>query len=198
MGPTGVTIWLTGLSGSGKSTLARALGIRFRTVGVQATILDGEEIRKQFSPGLGFCKQDRDDHIQRIGDLAKQLCRNENPVIVAAISPYRSGRDKNRQEIEKFVEVYCRCPIDVAERRDVKGLYQKARNGEIASFTGIDDPYEEPLSAEVVVDTDVETVDESLEKIWTVLQQLGYAKARTRVADTSNVLARRTPGSGQN
>jgi adenylylsulfate kinase len=170
----GLTVWLTGLSGSGKSTLARALKSRLEHLERSVEVLDGDEVRKNLSLGLGFSKEDRDTNIRRIGYVADLLTRNGVVAIAAVVSPYREGRDFNRKMICKFVEVYCRCPIEVAERRDVKGLYRRARSGEIKSFTGIDDPYEQPLNAEVTVNTDIETVDESLGKIWQTLQNLGY------------------------
>jgi len=171
---TGLTIWLTGLPGSGKSTLARALEARLNELGRNVEVLDGDEIRKSLSLGLGFSKQDRDTNIRRIGVVAGMLTRNGVAAIVAVISPYQEGREFNRKRIGRFVEVYCRCPLEVAEARDVKGNYRKARRGEIQSFTGIDDPYEEPLQAEVIVETDKETVQESFDKIWRTLTCLGY------------------------
>src|SRR5579883_1375332 len=170
----GVTIWFTGLSGSGKTTLSRALTQRMRETGVKVELLDGDEARKRLSKSLGFTKEDRDIHVRRLGYIAELLTRNGIAVIVAAISPYRETRESNRQEIGNFVEVYCRCPLAVAEARDVKGLYKKARSGQITSFTGIDDPYEEPTHSEVVVNTDSETIEESLNKIWEKLKSLGY------------------------
>ena len=172
----GVTVWFTGLSGSGKTTLSHALGERFREVGLRVDVLDGDEIRKKLSLGLGFSKADRDMHVRRLGYLAALLSRNGVVVIVAAISPYREARELNRKEIVNFVEVYCNCPLAVAESRDVKGLYRKARLGEIKGFTGIDDPYEEPLEPEVTVHTDVETVAQSLEKICSALRDLHYLR----------------------
>ena len=172
--PHGVTIWLTGLSGAGKSTLAVALRTRFEKFASQVEILDGEELRKHSSAGLVFTKADRDEHIRRIGETAKRLTENQAVVIVAAISPYREARDEIRRKIAYFVEVYCRCPLEIAEARDTKGLYKRARRGELICFTGIDDPYEEPLQPEVVVDTNKETVSESVHKICSALHRLGY------------------------
>jgi len=163
--PNGLTIWLTGLSGSGKSTLAAALRKRFEKLPSKIEVLDGEELRKHSSAGLGFTKEDRDEHIRRIAETARGLTETGVVVIVAAISPYRAARQEARQQIVNFFEVYCRCPLAVAEARDTKGLYAKARRGELLHFTGIDDPYEEPLHPEVIVDTDKQTVAESVEKI---------------------------------
>jgi adenylyl-sulfate kinase len=162
------------LSGAGKSTLAAALRTRFEKSASQVEILDGEELRKHSSAGLGFAKADRDEHIRRIGETAKRLTENQVVVIVAAISPYRAAREDVRQKISHFVEVYCRCPLEVAESRDTKGLYTKARRGELLCFTGIDDPYEEPLHPDAVVDTNKETVLESVHKICAALHRLGY------------------------
>jgi adenylylsulfate kinase len=170
----GVTVWFTGLSGSGKTTLSRALAQRLREHGLKVEVLDGDEARKKLSRELGFSKADRDTHIRRLGYLAALLTRNGVAVIVAAISPYRETRNLNRQEIGNYVEVYCRCSLSVAESRDVKGMYEKARRGEMKSFTGVNDPYEEPLNPEVLLNTDVETISESLEKIWSTLRDLGY------------------------
>lgn len=168
-----LTIWFTGLSCSGKTTLAQGLRVRLEGVGTIVQVLDGDEVRRRLSPGLGFTKQDRDTNIQRIGQMANVLSQNGITVVVAAVSPYRIARDLVRNEIGRFVEVYCRCPISVAERRDLKGLYMRARRGEITSVAGIDAPYEEPLTPEVVADTDVETIEESLNKIWAKLQEIG-------------------------
>ncbi|HEY2379698.1 MAG TPA: adenylyl-sulfate kinase [Terriglobia bacterium] len=170
----GIAVWFTGLSGSGKTTLSRALGERMREAGLKVEVLDGDEARKRLSKELGFSKEDRDIHIRRLGYLAALLSRHGIVVIVAAISPYREAREMNRQEIGTFVEVYCKCPLDVAESRDIKGLYKRARAGQIKSFTGIDDPYEEPLNPDVLVNTDTETVAQSLEKIYSSLRERGY------------------------
>jgi adenylyl-sulfate kinase len=170
--PNGVTIWLTGLSGSGKSTLAAALLKRFEKSPSRIEVLDGEELRKHSSAGLGFTKEDRDEHIRRIAETARALTETGAVVIVAAISPYRAARQEARQKIVNFIEVYCRCPLAVAEARDTKGLYGRARRGELLHFTGIDDPYEEPLHPEVIVDTDKETVSASVEKILAAIERL--------------------------
>jgi len=137
-------------------------------------ILDGDVVRTNLSKGLGFSKQDRDTNIKRIGFVCKILTRNGVIVLSAAISPYREARDYNRKEIGDFVEVYCRCPLEVCIERDVKGLYKKALAGEIKNYTGIDDPYEEPLFPEVMVDTDKETPEESVRKVIRKLEELGY------------------------
>ncbi len=174
----GFTLWLTGLSGAGKSTLAEHLAPRLRERGVPVEVLDGDEVRTNLSKGLGFSREDRDTNIRRIGYVAKLLSRNGVGVITAAISPYREVRDEVRGTIAAdgagFVEVFVRCPLDELVRRDVKGLYEKALRGEIANFTGVSDPYEEPLHAEVVVDSSAETVEESAARILEELEALGY------------------------
>jgi adenylyl-sulfate kinase len=170
----GFTIWFTGLSGAGKSTLAEALQPALRARGHKVEILDGDVVRTNLSKGLGFSKEDRDTNILRIGFVAHLLSRNGVAVITAAISPYRDIRDQNRGLIGEFVEVYAKCSIEELTRRDVKGLYEKALRGEIQNFTGISDPYEEPLNPEVVVDTEMETVEESLNKILSYLEEQGY------------------------
>lgn len=174
MADRGFTLWFTGLSGAGKSTLAEAIAPILRDRGHKVEVLDGDIVRTNLSKGLGFSKEDRDTNILRIGFVAHLLTRNGVAVITAAISPYRDIRDQNRQLIGDFVEVYAKCSIDELTRRDVKGLYEKALRGEIENFTGISDPYEEPLNPEVVVDTERETVEESVAKIVRHLEQRGY------------------------
>ena len=171
----GFTIWFTGLSGSGKTTLSKRLESELRRRGIQKVeLLDGDVIRTHLSKGLGFSKEDRDANIKRIGFVCKLLSRNGVVAIAAAISPYREIRDFNRKEIGDFVEVYCKCPLDACIRRDVKGLYRKALSGEIKNYTGVDDPYEEPLKPEVTLETDRETPEQSVMKIIQKLEVLGY------------------------
>ncbi|MBI3247596.1 MAG: sulfate adenylyltransferase [Deltaproteobacteria bacterium] len=170
----GVTLWFTGLSGSGKSTIANALTPRLKALGKRVEILDGDEVRTNLSKGLGFSKEDRDTNIRRIGYVAQLLTRNGAVVITAAISPYRAIRDEVRARTGDFVEVYAKCPLDALVARDVKGLYKKALAGEIKEFTGVSDPYEEPLHPEIVVETDRETVEESVNKVLARLAELGY------------------------
>ena len=173
----GVTIWFTGLSGSGKSTIARILEKKLRAAGHKVEILDGDVVRTNLSKGLGFSKEDRDTNIKRIGFVCQLLTRNDVIAISAAISPYREVRDFNRSMIGNFVEVYAKCDIKECAKRDVKGLYEKAFKGEIKGFTGVDDPYEEPLNAEVVCETDKETAEQSAEKVLSKLEELGYISA---------------------
>ena len=171
----GFTIWFTGLSCSGKSTLSKKLEDALRKRGLtKIEILDGDVVRTNLSKGLGFSKEDRDINIKRIGFVCKLLSRNGVAAIAAAISPYREVRDFNRREIGDFVEVYCKCPLDICIERDVKGFYKKALAGEIKNYTGVDDPYEEPFHPEVVIETDRETPEESVAKIVQKLEMLGY------------------------
>lgn len=169
----GFTLWFTGLSGAGKSTLATMVAERLREAGRRVELLDGDEIRKNLSQGLGFSKADRDANILRIAFVARLLSRNGVVAISAAISPYREIRDQARAEIARFVEVYVDCPIDVCEQRDVKGLYKKARAGEIAQFTGVSDPYEAPEHPEIHLHTDRENPEQSVAIILGELRRLG-------------------------
>ena len=176
----GFTLWMTGLSGAGKTTLTTKLVSELRNQGLAIEVLDGDEIRTNLSKGLGFSKEDRDTNIRRIGYVSRLLSRNGVGVITAAISPYRAIRDEVRRSIEAdgavFIEVYVKCPIQVLAERDVKGLYKKALAGEIKEFTGVSDPYEEPLEPEVVVSTDQETVEESAQKILRALARRGLVR----------------------
>ncbi|MBE9068062.1 adenylyl-sulfate kinase [Leptolyngbya cf. ectocarpi LEGE 11479] len=170
----GVTVWFTGLSGSGKTTISQALEKKLRAAGAKLEVLDGDIVRTNLTKGLGFSKEDRDENVRRIGFVSHLLTRNGVIVLVSAISPYRDVRDQVRQRIGDFVEVYANTPLEVCEERDVKGLYKKARSGEIKNFTGISDPYEEPLTPEVSCETANETVDESVNKVMAKLEELGY------------------------
>jgi adenylylsulfate kinase len=176
--PTGFTLWFTGLSGAGKSTLAGAIRDRLRTRGHRVEVLDGDEVRTNLSKGLGFSKEDRDTNIRRIGYVARLLSRNGVIAITAAISPYREVRDEVRRDHEAgFVEVFVECTLDELVRRDRKGLYAKAIAGEIKNFTGVSDPYEEPVTPDVTVRTHLETVDESVAKILSWLEGRGLVRA---------------------
>ena len=170
----GFTLWFTGLPSSGKSTLARRVEEILLERGMNVEVLDGDEVRENLSKGLGFSKQDRDTNIRRIGFVAKLLSRNGVVAVTAAISPYQDVRDEMRKAIGRFVEVYVQCPIDVLKERDVKGLYKKALAGEIKHFTGVDDPYEAPPRAEIVIASDRESVDESVAKIVRTLEVMEF------------------------
>lgn len=173
-GEKGFTLWFTGLSGAGKSTISKVVERELKERGRKVEILDGDEVRENLSKGLGFSKEDRDTNIKRIGYVAKLLARNGVAVITAAISPYREVRDYIREDNKDFVEVFVNCPVEKCIERDVKGLYKKAIAGEIKQFTGISDPYEEPLNPEVVVATHLETPEESAAKIIKKLEELNY------------------------
>ena len=178
----GFVVWLTGLSGAGKSTIAELLAGTLAERGRRAEILDGDEVRTHLSKGLGFSKEDRDTNIRRIGYVARVVARNGGVAITAAISPYREVRDEVRCQTPNFVEVHVRCSLDELVRRDVKGLYKKAIAGEIANFTGVSDPYEEPPRPEVVVDTERESPAESVAAIVRHLEARGLVPAPFRDA----------------
>lgn len=170
----GVTVWLTGLSGAGKSTITKALEQELRSRGSKIEVLDGDIVRENLTKGLGFSKADRDENIRRIGFVSHLLTRNGVIVLVSAISPYAEIRQEIRRKIDDFIEVFVNAPLAVCEQRDVKGLYKKARAGEIKNFTGIDDPYQAPTDAEVECRTDLETIEESVSKVVAKLEELGY------------------------
>ncbi|MBN1354788.1 adenylyl-sulfate kinase [bacterium] len=170
----GYTVWFTGLSGSGKSALANRLAETIKSRGQTAEVIDGDVIRRSLSKDLGFSKEDRDENIRRVGHVCSYLTATERVAIAACISPYVSIRNRNRDLIGNFVEVYCKCAVQVCAQRDPKGLYAKAFAGEIKGFTGVDDPYEEPENPEVTVFTDSETVEDSLTRIVTRLEDMGY------------------------
>ncbi len=170
---TGFTIWLTGLSGAGKSTIAQLLEQRLKERDTSVEILDGDVVRTHLSKGLGFSREDRDTNIKRIAFVCSLLTRNGVICVSAAISPYREAREWARKEIGNFVEVYVKCPIQVCRQRDVKNLYKLVDEGKLKNFTGVDDPYEEPAHPEVVVETDKETVEESVAHIFARLVELG-------------------------
>ena len=174
MANRGFTIWFTGLSGSGKSTLSEIIEQRLKERGCNVEILDGDIVRTHLSKGLGFSREDRDTNIKRIAFVASLLTRNDVVCISAAIAPYREAREWARREVGDFVEVYVKCPIEVCRQRDVKGLYKLVDEGKIKNFTGVDDPYEEPDHPDVVVESDKETPNESVTRIFTKLIELGY------------------------
>ncbi|WP_354634580.1 adenylyl-sulfate kinase [Planktothricoides raciborskii] len=170
----GVTVWFTGLSGAGKTTISDRVEQYLRDNQCKIERLDGDIVRENLTKGLGFSKEDRDTNIRRIGFVAHLLTRNGVIVLVSVISPYRAIRREVKQQIGDFVEVFVNAPLAECEKRDVKGLYKKARAGEIKHFTGIDDPYEVPENADVECRTDIETVDECVNKVLQKLKDDGY------------------------
>lgn len=168
----GVVIWFTGLSGSGKSTLAHAVEAKLYEQGHLTYVLDGDNVRHGLNKNLGFSPEDREENIRRIGEVAKLFADAGIITMTAFISPYAKDRNKARELLEKgeFVEVYVKVPLDVAEERDPKGLYKKARAGEIKDFTGISAPYEEPEAAEVVIDTAELSLEESADAVLAYLR----------------------------
>jgi len=178
--PGGFTLWFTGLSGSGKTTIAHVVGPELDRRGLVVEYLDGDTVRTHLSKGLGFSKEDRDTHIERVGWVASRLTRQGGAVIAAAISPYEETRRKARELVEEvgtFVEVYVNASIDACARRDVKGLYEKAFKGEIKEFTGVSDPYEEPASPELVLDSEQHSPEESAALVVAKLEELGLVPA---------------------
>ena len=174
--PGGFTLWFTGLSGAGKTTIAHVVGPELDRRGLVVEYLDGDNVRMHLSKGLGFSKEDRDTHIERVGWVASRLTRQGGAVIAAAISPYEATRRKARELVEEFgtfVEVYVRASVDECARRDVKGLYEKAFKGEIKEFTGVNDPYEEPTAPELVIDTESVGAEEGAVLVVAKLEELG-------------------------
>jgi adenylyl-sulfate kinase len=172
---TGFCLWFTGYSGAGKSTIANIVVDELRARGHRVELLDGDEVREHLSKGLGFSKEDRDTNIRRIGWVAKVLARNGVVSVTAAISPYRAIRDEMRAEIGNFVEVHVATSLEECEARDVKGLYAKARNGDIPEFTGVSDPYEPPLHPEVRLETAGRAPQESAAELVAWLEAKGLA-----------------------
>ena len=174
----GFTLWFTGLPSSGKTTLAAIIAEELKSRGRFLEMLDGDEVRKHLTKGLGFSREDRDENIRRIGYVCRLLSRNGVVAIASAISPYRAVRDEVRagHEPNRFIEVFVDTPVEVCIQRDVKGLYKKALAGEIKNFTGIDDPYEPPLAPEIVIHTPSEPEQKSAERILARLEQLGLVE----------------------
>ena len=188
MANTGFTIWFTGLSGAGKSTLSQIIEKRLRDRGRNVEVLDGDIVRTHLSKGLGFSREDRDTNIKRIAFVCSLLTRNGVICISAAIAPYREAREWARKEIGDFVEVYLKCPIEVCRQRDVKGLYKLVDEGKLKGFTGVDDPYEEPENPELVIETDKETVEESVARIFARLEELGYLEPEEMPEEDAKVV----------
>jgi sulfate adenylyltransferase len=173
---TGVCVWFTGLSGAGKSTTAEGLAHQLLERGRPVTLLDGDVVRTHLSEGLGFSKADRDTNVRRIGFVAAEIVRHGGIVVCATVSPYREAREKARELVgrRRFVEVFVDTPLTVCEQRDIKGLYARARRGELTSFTGIDDPYEAPRSPEILLETLVSTAEENAQRIVRYLAARGF------------------------
>jgi adenylylsulfate kinase len=175
----GFTLWFTGLSGAGKTTIAEIVGPELERRGLVVEYLDGDVVRTHLSKGLGFSKEDRDTNIERIGWVASRLTRHGAAVLVSAISPYEETRQKARELVEEhgaFVEVFVATSVEECARRDVKGLYEKAFSGEIKEFTGVSDPYEEPLNPELRIDTEAHEPDESAQIVVEKLAELGLVE----------------------
>jgi len=170
----GFTLWFTGLPCSGKSSVANAVAKELRQRGLKAERLDADIIRKHLWKELGYSKEDRDENIRRATFLAKLLTKNGIIVLTSFISPYRELRDYARREIGDFVEIYVKCPVEVCIQRDTRGMYKKALAGEIPNFTGVSDPYEEPLNPELVIESDNESLEESVTKVIAKIKELGY------------------------
>ena len=170
----GFTLWFTGLPCSGKSVVADRVADILKGRGLRVERLDGDIVRQSLTRDLGFSREDRDENIRRVTFVAKLLTRNGVAVLTSFISPYREIRAEARREIGDFVEVYTKCSLEVCIERDVKGMYKKAMRGEIKEFTGISDPYEEPLDPEILLETDKETPEESVRKVLKRLEETGY------------------------
>jgi adenylyl-sulfate kinase len=175
--PAAFTVWFTGLPSSGKSTLARLLETAIRARGFPVLVLDGDEVRTWLTAGLGFSREDREENLRRIAHLATFLNQAGVITITAAISPYASARQRAREVVGRFVEVYVDCPLEVCEQRDVKGLYRRARRGEIERFTGVSDPYEPPAAPEVAVHTAGESREACVARIVACVEAAGYLPA---------------------
>lgn len=170
----GFTLWFTGLPCSGKSTVADKLADDLRKRGINVERLDGDIVREHLTKDLGFSKEDRDTNIERVTYVAQLLSRNDVAVLATFVSPYIARRNKSREEISQdapFIEVFTKCSVEECKKRDIKGMYKKALNGEIQNFTGVSDPYEEPPNPEIIIDTDKETVEESAQNIIKKLEE---------------------------
>jgi len=176
MSREGFVVWFTGLPASGKTTIARKLEEELRKRGLKVEVLDGDEVRRWLSPEAGFSREDRERHLKRVAYVSHLLARNGVVVIASFVSPYRSTRDFARELIGDFVEVYVKCSLEKCIERDPKGLYRKALAGEIRDMTGIQDPYEEPLNPEVVVDSENQSPDECVKRVMAKLLELGYLR----------------------
>jgi len=195
----GVTVWFTGLSGAGKTTVAKEIERQLKQRGIYVQRLDGDIVRQHLTKDLGFSKEDRDENIMRNSFVAKLLTQNDIITLCSFISPYRETRQKARELIGEFIEVYVNAPLEVCEERDVKGLYKKARAGEIENFTGISDPYEPPENPDIELRTDKETVEESARKVITYLEEKGYiprAEEEVYSEEDEEIIEKRLSGMG--
>jgi len=183
MGNKGFTLWFTGLSGSGKSTIADGVAKILVHRGMKMERLDGDIVRKSLTKDLGFTKEDRDKNIERVTFVAKLLSRNGVATLVSFISPYIEKREKARKETTNFIEVFVKCPLEILMKRDVKGLYKKAMNGEIENFTGVSDPYEEPPNPEIVVNSDKDSARESINQVIKWLEEKGFVPLATETEE---------------
>jgi len=172
----GFTAWFTGLPCCGKTTIADKVAEILKQKGYKVERLDGDIVRQGLTDDLGFSKEDRDENIRRVTFVAKILTRNNVIVLATFVSPYKEMRNNARKEIGNFVEIYVKCPLELCMKRDVKGMYKKALDGKIKNFTGVDNPYEEPDHPELILYTDKETIDESVQKSINKIIQLGYIK----------------------
>ena len=170
----GFTVWFTGLPCCGKTTIANKVAEILENKGYKIQRLDGDIVRKDLTKDLGFSKEDRDENIRRVSNLAKNLTMSGLIVLATFVSPYKERREKTRKEIGNFIEIYVKCPVEICKKRDVKGMYKKALAGQIKNFTGVDDPYEEPDNPELIIFSDNETVDESVNKVLDIFEKLGY------------------------
>jgi adenylylsulfate kinase len=186
----GLTIWFTGLPCSGKSTISQLVFDQLRRTGVKAELFDGDAVRQNLTRGLGFSKEDRDENIRRIGYMCQVLTRNGVIAIAAAISPYRAVRGELRSLITPFIEIYVNCPLEVCKQRDSKGMYKRALAGQLANFTGVSDPYEEPLAPELVLYTNDERPEECSRRVLELIVNLGYVHNGILPNGKSNVDSR--------
>jgi|SRR5580658_4051511 adenylylsulfate kinase len=174
----GFVVWMEGLSGAGKTTLSRELATRLRTMGWKSEVLDGDEVRRMFSPELGFSRSDREFHARRVSYVARMLARNGVAVLVAMITPYETSRQAARSEVgARFTEVWLKCPIEVCQQRDPKGIYRRSQEGGVKKMTGVDDPFEEPLNPDLVVDTSTASAADCASRVLEHLRSIHYLDA---------------------
>jgi adenylylsulfate kinase len=183
----GIVLWLTGLSGAGKSTVAFATAEHLKTLGIQAYVLDGDILRTGLCSDLSFSSDDRRENCRRVAEVSKILTEAGVVVLVSLISPFTSDRENAKSLFNKdeFVEVYCACPLEVCETRDIKGLYRKARSGELAAFTGISSPYEEPTNPDLVIHSEYESLDESVQKILKFLMNRNFVNGSSNLSEAA-------------